>query len=130
MTLQQTKNRPIMLPFPLFREAFTNTASLEEAKAIYGKIAPEPVGPLVQKLDLKKFYNLQIPKSYLYLTEDNVLPQTEDNVLPQTEDYAWHPKQSGRLGIFRYIEGDGDHMTTVYKEPEEIAEKFIEAGRE
>ncbi|MFD2614831.1 alpha/beta hydrolase [Paenibacillus gansuensis] len=119
---EDSKDGTIMLPFPLFREAFANTASLEEAKAMYANISPEPAGPLVQKLNLKKFYSLQIPKSYLYLTEDNVLPQNED--------FSWHPKQSGRLGFFRYIEGRGDHMTTVHKEPEEIAEKFVQAGRE
>jgi pimeloyl-ACP methyl ester carboxylesterase len=111
----------IMLPFPLFRDGFANTASLKEAQSMYSKITPEPAAPLLQKLDLKKFYTLEIPKSYLYLTEDNVLPHTEN--------YAWHPAQSSRLGFFRYIEGDGDHMTTVHKDPKQMAKKFVEAGR-
>ncbi|MFC4809935.1 alpha/beta fold hydrolase [Paenibacillus sp. GCM10023250] len=113
-------NNTIMLPFPLFRDAFVNTASLEEAKAMYSRITPEPAGPLFQKLDLKKFYSLQIPKSYINLTEDSVLPHG---------DYAWHPNQSSHLGLFRYIEGDGDHFTTFQTEPKRIAEKFVEAGR-
>ncbi|WP_255261565.1 hypothetical protein [Bacillus pseudomycoides] len=46
-----SSNNTIMLPFPLFRDAFT----LEKAKAIYSKIMSEPVRPLFQKLDLKKF---------------------------------------------------------------------------
>ncbi|MFC5648582.1 alpha/beta fold hydrolase [Paenibacillus solisilvae] len=118
---QASGDGTILLPFPLFRDAFANTASLEEAKALYSKVKPEPARPLEQKLDLKKFYELQIPKSYLNLTEDTALPHG---------DYAWHPKQSSHLGFFRYIEGDGDHFTTVHTEPRMIAEKFVEAGRD
>ncbi len=113
-------NNTIMLPFPLFRDSFTNTASLEEAKEIYSKITPEPAGPLFQKLDLKKFYSLQIPKSYLNLTEDIALPPGP---------FAWHTNQSSHLGFYRYIQGDGDHFTTFQTEPKMIAQKFVEAGR-
>lgn len=113
-------NNTIMLPFPLFRDSFTNTASLNEAKEIYSKITPEPAGPLFQKLDLKKFYNLQIPKSYLNLTEDIALPPGP---------FAWHTNQSSHLGFYRYIQGDGDHFTTFKTEPKMIAQKFVEAGR-
>ncbi|MCD9026157.1 alpha/beta hydrolase [Cohnella sp. NL03-T5] len=110
----------IMLPFPLFRDAFANTASLEEAKAMYSKITPEPASPLFQKLDLKKFYSLQIPKSYINLTEDIALPPGP---------FAWHTNQSSHLGFYRYIEGDGDHFTTFHTDPKMVAEKFVEAGR-
>ncbi|PEG14491.1 alpha/beta hydrolase [Bacillus toyonensis] len=113
-------NNTIMLPFLLFRDAFTNTATLEEATSMYHKIIPEPAGPLFQKLDLKKFYNLQIPKSYLNLTEDIALPPGS---------FAWHTNQSSHLGFYRYIEGNGDHFTTFFREPKMIAKKFVEAGR-
>lgn len=113
-------NNTIMLPFSLFRDAFTNTASLEEATEMYSKITPEPAAPLFQKLDLKKFYSLQIPKSYLNLTEDTALPPGP---------FAWHTNQSSHLGFYRYIEGSGDHFTTFQTEPKMIAQKFVEAGR-
>lgn len=113
-------NNTIMLPFPLFRDSFTNTASLKESKEIYSKITPEPAGPLFQKLDLKKFYSLQIPKSYLNLTEDIALPPGP---------FAWHTNQSSHLGFYRYIQGDGDHFTTFQTEPKMIAQKFVKAGR-
>lgn len=113
-------NNTIMLPFPLFRDSFTNTASLKEAKEIYSKITPEPAGPLFEKLDLKKFYSLQIPKSYLNLTEDIALPPGP---------FAWHTNQSSHLGFYRYIQGDGDHFTTFQTEPKMIAQKFVKAGR-
>lgn len=110
-----------MLPFSLFRDVFVNTATLEQAQSLYRKVIPEPAGPAFQKLDLKKFYSLQLPKSYLFLTEDAVLPQGAS---------GWHPGQSSHLGMFRYIEGTGDHMTTVHTDPREIADKIVQASRD
>ncbi|WP_081388423.1 alpha/beta hydrolase [Paenibacillus odorifer] len=114
-------NNTITLPFPLFRDTFVNTASLAEAQAFYKQAPPEPASPLFEKLDLKKFYSLQIPKSYLYLTEDTAIPQGP---------YGFHPTQSSHLGVFRFIEGKGDHMTTVRTEPKMLAELMVKAGRD
>ncbi|NBC70149.1 alpha/beta fold hydrolase [Paenibacillus sacheonensis] len=120
--IADSKNNTLMLPFPFFRETFVNLASLELAKKIYAGTKPEPAGPLFEKLDLKKFYSLPTPKSYVYLTSDNVLPQGEG--------FGWHPHMSSRLGLFRLIKGHGDHMTTFYTEPRKIAELLYEAGRD
>lgn len=111
----------IALPFSIFRDTLANKASLDIAKAIYSHASPEPAGPLFEKLDLKKFYGLEIPKSYLYLNEDAALPQG---------DFGWHPTQSSRLGVYRFIEGDGDHISTAITQPKTIAEKIVEAGRD
>ncbi|WP_042136148.1 alpha/beta hydrolase [Paenibacillus sp. FSL P4-0081] len=120
--LKASGNNTIMLPYPLFRDVFVNTATTEEAQALYKKVIPEPAGPAFQKLDLKKFYSLDLPKSYLFLTEDMVLPQGAAG--------GWHPGQSGHLGMFRYIEGTGDHLTTVHTKPAAIAGKIVQASRE
>ena len=119
--LKASGNNTIMLPFPLFRDVFVNTASLDQAQALYKKVIPEPAGPAYEKLDLKKFYSLDLPKSYLFLTEDTVLPQGAT---------GWHPGQSGHLGMFRFIEGKGDHMTTVHTDPKDIAGNIVEASRD
>jgi pimeloyl-ACP methyl ester carboxylesterase len=119
---QSSGNDTIMLPFPLFRETFVNLASFELAQSIYKKITPEPAKPFYEKLDLKKFYSLNIPKSYLYLMEDNVLPQ--DNV------YGWHPHMSSRLGVFRLIKDYGDHISTAKTDPSRLAQKIYEASRD
>lgn len=113
-------NNTIMLPFPLFRDSFTNTADLWQSEEIYSKTTPEPAGPLFQKLELKIFYNLQIPKSYINLTEDIALPPGP---------YAWFTNQSNHLGFYRFIEGNGDHFSTFQTRPHMIAQRFIEAGR-
>ncbi|WP_138751286.1 alpha/beta fold hydrolase [Paenibacillus sinopodophylli] len=113
----------IMLPFSVFRETFVNLASLGMAEYIYSQISPEPAKPSYEKLDLKKFYTLATPRSYIYLTEDNVMPQFNSQ-------YGWHPHMSNRLGLFRYIEGTGDHMTTAKTNPAMLAHKIYEAGRD
>lgn len=120
---ESTTDDTIMLPFPIFRDTFVNLASLGMAEYIYNQISPEPAKPNYEKLDLKKFYSLAVPKSYIYLTEDNVLPQFNS-------EYGWHPHMSNRLGVFRYIEGTGDHMTTAKTNPAMLAQKIYEAGRD
>ncbi|NEW05756.1 alpha/beta hydrolase [Paenibacillus sp. SYP-B3998] len=119
---QSTKDDTILLPFYFFRETFVNLASLNQAQQLYDRVAPEPAKPFYEKLDLKKFYSLTLPKSYVYLTEDNALPQSNK--------YGWHPHMSGRLGLFRLIKGQGDHFSTVKTEPSRVAQKIYEAARD
>ncbi|QHW32963.1 alpha/beta hydrolase [Paenibacillus rhizovicinus] len=120
--IKASGNNTLLLPFAFFRDAFVNLASLELAQQLYAGIKPEPAGPFFEKLDLKKFYSLTTPKSYIYLTVDNVLPQGLG--------YGWHPHMSSRLGQFRLIQGYGDHMTTFKTEPKKIAELLYMAGRD
>ncbi len=112
----------IMLPFDLFRALFVNTATTDDAKLFYTSIAPEPAKPLFEKLDLKAFYALQTPKSYVYFYQDNVLPQGEG--------YGWNPHMSTRLGLFRLIVGDGDHFTDTRTRPAYLAQKLYDASRD
>jgi len=120
---ESSKDDTIMLPFSLFRETFVNLASLGLAEKMYSMITPEPAKPFYDKLDLKVFYSLNVPKSYIFLTEDNVLPQYNSH-------YGWHPHMSNRLGLFRYIQGHGDHMSTAKTHPAMLALRLYEAGRD
>ncbi|MGO4185691.1 alpha/beta fold hydrolase [Paenibacillus sp. MCAF9] len=120
---ENSKDDTIMLPFSLFRETFVNLASLGLAEKMYSMVSPEPAKPFYEKLDLKVFYSLNMPKSYIFLTEDNVLPQ-------YNSEYGWHPHMSNRLGLFRYIQGHGDHMSTAKTHPEMLAHRIYEAGRD
>ncbi|MZQ86338.1 alpha/beta fold hydrolase [Paenibacillus sp. 5J-6] len=115
-------NNTIPMPYPLFRDGFVNTASETLAKQIYQSAKPEPATPLLQKLDLKKFYTLNIPKSYLYFTSDMAAPQGDT--------YGFHPAQSRHLGQFRLITGEGDHMSAAYAKPAYLEEKLYEAARD
>lgn len=117
-----SKDDTILLPYPVFRDTFVNLADAETAKRLYAGVRPEPAKPLFQKLDLKKFYALSTPRSYVFLTGDNAVPQTAD--------YGWHPHMSSRLGTFRLVVGKGDHMTYFRTKPQYIAKKLYEAGRD
>ncbi|MCG7408085.1 alpha/beta hydrolase [Paenibacillus sp. ACRRX] len=116
-----SKDNTVMLPFPVWRETFMNNADLGLAQAVYKTVTPEPAGPVFEKLNLAKFYQLTTPRSYLYLTDDIALPQGEQ--------YGWHPHMSSRLGLFRLITAHGDHMTPFHNDPELVARKLVEAGR-
>ncbi|THF79534.1 alpha/beta fold hydrolase [Cohnella fermenti] len=112
----------IALPYPLFRESFANLGSKDQVDWLYSLTPPEPAGPLYEKLDLKKFYSLPTPRSYVYLTEDNVFPQTDE--------YSFHPAMSARLGLYRLIKGSGDHMVTPRYEPGYVARLLYMGARD
>ncbi|MGI0029345.1 MAG: hypothetical protein ACREAQ_06520, partial [Nitrososphaera sp.] len=105
---------------PIWREAFINDADLELATSTYASLSPEPYQLFNDKLDLKKFYSLEIPRSYLNCTEDIALPPGE---------WGWHPRMSSRLGLFRLVQMPGSHEA-LFTNPRGLAEKIVEAGRD
>lgn len=113
----------VMLPFPIWREAFINDGDLELARWSYEQLSPQPY-QFNEKLDLKKFYEIirsgRVPCSYLNCTEDIALPHGE---------WAWHPRMSNRLGLFRLVQMPGSHEV-IFSNPIGLAEKIIEAGRD
>ena len=111
----------VMLPFPIWRDAFINDADLATATSAYDQLSPEPYQPFCDKLDMKKLYSLEIPKSYLNCTEDTALPHGEQ--------WGWHPRLSSRLGLFRLVQMPGSHEP-MYSNPALLAEKIVEAGRD
>jgi pimeloyl-ACP methyl ester carboxylesterase len=117
---RESADNTVMMPFPIWREAFMNDADLTMAKWAYSQLSPEPYQPTKDKLDLKKFYSLRTPRSYINCTEDAALPQGE---------WGWHPRMSSRLGLFRLVQMPGGHEV-IYTNPKGLAEKIIEAGRD
>ena len=117
---KQSVDNTVLPPFPVWREAFINDADLDLAKSSYAKLSPEPFQPFADKLDMKKFYSLEIPRSYLNCTEDIALPPGE---------WGWHPRMSGRLGLCRLVQMAGSHEV-MFTNPQGLAEKILEAGRD
>ena len=117
---RESDDNTITMPFEIWREAFLNDADLELAQFSYAQLSPEPYQPFIDKLNLKQFYSLSIPKSYLYCTEDTALPQGE---------WGWHPRMSSRLGQFRFVQMPGSHEV-MFSNPVSLAEKIIVAGRD
>jgi pimeloyl-ACP methyl ester carboxylesterase len=116
----ESDDNTVMMPFEIWREAFLNDADLDLARSSYAQLSPEPYQPWIDKLDLRQFYSLPIPKSYLYCTEDTALPQGE---------WGWHPRMSNRLGLFRFVQMPGSHEV-MFSNPVGLAEKIIVAGRD
>jgi pimeloyl-ACP methyl ester carboxylesterase len=110
----------VMLPFPIWREAFINDADIQLAQSSYQLLSSEPYQPLIDKLDLKAFYGLSTPRSFLNATEDIAMPPGE---------WAWHPRMSSRLGLYRLVQMHGSHEV-IFTNPKELAEKLVEAGRD
>jgi len=117
----QSPDNSVMLPWPVWREAFINDASEALAKEAYDSLSPEPYQPFKDKLDLSRFYQTTIPKSYLNCTEDTALPAGPD--------WGWHPRMSSRLGLYRLVQMPGSHEV-LFTNPALLAAKIIEAGRD
>ena len=110
----------VMMPFPIWREAFVNDADLATAERTYALLSPEPFQPFADKLDLKAFYALQTPRSFINCTEDIALPPGE---------WGWHPRMSGRLGLYRLVQIEGSHEV-MFTAPERLAAAIVVAGRD
>ena len=106
-------------PFEAVRDSFFNTVSYEDALRYYQRWTPQPMQPFRDRLDLKKFHGLTIPKSYLLSLEDIRVPMP---------DLSWHPRFSNRLGRFRFVTMPGDHEA-LFTNPGLLAQKLVEAGR-
>jgi len=110
----------VMLPFPIWRETFLNDADLDLARSAYDKLSPEPYQQIIEPLDLKRFYTLDIPRSYLLGTEDIALPPGE---------WGWHPRMTSRLGLHRFVQMPGGHEL-LFSNPNGLADRIIESGRD
>jgi pimeloyl-ACP methyl ester carboxylesterase len=116
----QSSDNSVAMPFPIWREAFMNDASQEEAQAAYEKLNPHPYATFTDAIELKTNpADMQIGKSYINCTEDNALPQS----------LGWHPRLSEKLGLFRLIQIPGSHEL-CFTNPAALAAAIMDAGRD
>ncbi|UVF22564.1 alpha/beta hydrolase (plasmid) [Microvirga terrae] len=110
----------VMLPFPLFREAFINDGDLETAQKAYKMLNPQPMQTFRDKIRLSTNpADMNVGKSYINCTEDTVA----------SHSYPWHPRLSEKLGLFRLVQIPGSHEIG-FTHPDRIARAIIEAGRD
>lgn len=110
----------VMLPFPIWREAFINDADFAMAEESYGKLNAHPYATFTDPISLTRSpAELEIGKSYLHCAEDTALPAG----LP------WHPRLSEKLGLYRLVSMAGSHEV-CFTNPELLASKIMEAGRD
>lgn len=115
---QESPDNTTLLPWEIWRDHFIQDASEEVARTLWELLSPEPNQPNVEKLDLKAFYSLNIPKSFIYCRQDMTLSPG-----------SFYPRMSSRLGTYKLVEMDGSHEV-LFTRPAELAEKLIEACSE
>lgn len=110
----------VVLPFPVWREAFINDADLALAQSAYDRLNPHPLKTFTDKISLRQNpADMPIAKSYINCTEDTALPHS----LP------WHPRLSEKLGLFRLIQVQGSHEL-CFTNPARLAQALLDAGRD
>ncbi|UOA29239.1 alpha/beta fold hydrolase [Pseudosulfitobacter sp. DSM 107133] len=107
-------------PLPILREAFMNDADLATVEKHMADLVPHPYRTMADKIVLSKSpAEFDCGKSYLHMQQDIALPAS----------YPWHPRLSEKLGLYRLVSMPGSHSTFLTN-PELLAEKIIEAGRD
>jgi pimeloyl-ACP methyl ester carboxylesterase len=110
----------VVLPFPIWREAFINDADLDTAERTYRVLNPHPVQTLRDRISLTANpAQMGTAKSYVNCTEDISLPH----------HYPWHPRLSQKLGLFRLIQTPGSHEL-CFSNPSRLAQALMDAGRD
>lgn len=110
----------VMLPFPIWREAFINDADLALATSAYERLNPHPYKTFQDPITLSQpMAACPVPKSYVNCRMDAALPQS----------LGWHPRLSERLGLFRYVECSGSHEVW-FTDPAALAAAIEQAGRD
>jgi pimeloyl-ACP methyl ester carboxylesterase len=111
----------VVLPYRIWREAFMNDADEALARDIYeNRLSPHPVRTITDRLELKVFPTLEIPRSFVNCTDDIALPPGE---------FGWFPRFYLRLGLCRLVQMPGGHETH-HTNPALLAQKLVEAGRD
>ncbi len=117
--LAAENDNAVMLPFPIWREAFINDGDMEVAQAAYVRLKPHPYRTFTEPSAITRpIAELAVGKSYVNCVLDTALPAS----LP------WHPRLSERLGLFRYVESAGSHEAW-FTEPAALARAIERAGR-
>ena len=108
----------VMLPYPIWREAFVNDGDSMTAEHAYGRLVPQPYATFTEAIALSaNTAAWTIPKSYIDATEDTALPQS----------LGWHPRLSEKLGLFRLHRIPGGHEL-CFTAPDRFAAAIVAAG--
>jgi pimeloyl-ACP methyl ester carboxylesterase len=106
----------MLIPWEIWRDNFIQDAPEPVARSLWEQLSPEPNQVNLDKLCLRRFYSLAVPKSFIHCRHDKALPPG-----------YFHPRMSSRLGGFNLIEMDGSHEV-MFTRPEELADKIVEAS--
>ena len=113
---QTSSDNTMLIPWEVWRDNFIQDAPEPGARSLWDQLSPEPNQVNLDRLDLKRFYSLAIPRSFIHCRQDKALPPG-----------CFHPRMSSRLGEFKLLEMDGSHEV-IFTRTEELADKIIEAS--
>ena len=111
-----SSDNTMLVPWEIWRDNFIQDAPEKMARALWKRLSPEPNQVNLEKLDLKRFYSLDLPKSVIFCRHDKALPQG-----------YFHPRMSSRLGVYKLLEMDGSHEV-MFTRPQELADKIVQAS--
>jgi hypothetical protein len=106
----------MLIPWEIWRDNLIQDAPESVARSLWEQLSPEPNQVNLDKLDLKRYYSLAIPKRFIYCRQDKAMGFG-----------YFHPGMSSRLGAFKLLEMDGSHEV-MFTRPQELADKLIEAS--
>ena len=116
---EASADNTMLIPWEIWRDNFIQDAPEFVARSLWERLSPEPNQVNLDRLDLKRFYSLAIPMTYIYLRQDKALPPG-----------YFHPRMSSRLGgNLKLIEMDGSHEI-MFTRPVELAQTMIDACAE
>ena len=104
------------VPWETWRDNFIQDAPEPLARSTWEQLCPEPGQVNLDNINLKHFYSLDIPKSFVFCRHDEAMPPG-----------YFHPGMSSRLGTFKLLEMGGSHEA-IFTRPAEVAEKLVEAS--
>jgi len=113
---RESLDNTMLIPWEVWRDNFIQDAPEPGARSLWEQLSPEPNQVNLDRLDLRRFYSLAIPRSFIYCRQDRALPPG-----------YFHPRMSSRLGKFKLLEMDGSHEV-IFTRTEELADKIIEAS--
>jgi len=111
-----SSNNSMLIPWEIWRDNFIQDAPEPLARSLWEQLSPEPNQVNLDCLDLKRFYSLSIPSSFIHCRNDRALPPR-----------YFHPRMSSRLGEFKLLEMDGSHEV-MFTRPDDLAERILEAS--
>jgi pimeloyl-ACP methyl ester carboxylesterase len=105
-------------PWETWRDNFIQDAPESLARSTWEQLSAEPSQVNLDRISLKRFSSLDLPKSFIFCRQDKAMPPG-----------YFHPGMSSRLGRCKLLEMDGSHEV-MFTRPAELAEKMIEASSE
>lgn len=104
----KSDDNTIILPREAIVNRYLNECSPKDAEWFLSNLTPEPFDPILEKIEMKHYYDLRIPKTYIAAKQDRGI------TLELAHKFA-------KRIVCDYYEIDGDHVVMISR-PKELAE--------